>query len=45
MEKTCAKAGIIVKSAHDIRRTVASVMYSNGIALDEIRRILGHKDA
>lgn len=44
IEKACAKAGILVKSAHDIRRTVASVMYSNGIALDEIRRILGHKD-
>jgi integrase len=30
-----------VKSAHDIRRTVA---YCYIIALDEIRRFLGHKD-
>lgn len=33
-----------MNSAQDIRRTVASVMYSNGIVLDEIKRILGHKD-
>ncbi len=44
IEKACAKIGMPVKSAHDIRRTVASVLYSNGIPLDEIRRFLGHTD-
>lgn len=44
IEKACAKAGIPVKSAHDIRRTVASILSSNGVPLDEIRRFLGHSD-
>ena len=44
IEKACAKIGMPVKSAHDIRRTVASVLFSNRVPLDEIRRFLGHKD-
>ena len=44
IEKACAKAGIPVKSAHDIRRTVASILFTNGVPLDEIRRFLGHSD-
>ena len=44
IEKACAKVGMPVKSAHDIRRTVASVLFSNGVPLDEIRRFLGHND-
>lgn len=44
IEKACAKIGMPVKSAHDIRRTVASVLFINGVPLDEIRRFLGHKD-
>lgn len=44
IEKPCAKARIPVKSAHDIRRTVASILSSNGVPLDEIRRFLGHID-
>lgn len=33
-----------VKSAHDIRRTVASLLHKNGVAIDEIRQFLGYKD-
>jgi integrase len=33
-----------VKYAHDIRRTVASLMSKNDVAIDEIRRFLGHTD-
>ena len=32
------------KSSHCIRRTVASRMNASGIALEEIRRWLGHTD-
>ena len=39
-----SKAGMPVKSAHDIRRTVASLMHKVGIPIDEIRRFLGHVD-
>jgi len=44
IEKACSKAGMPVKSAHDIRRTVASLMHKVGIPIDEIRRFLGHVD-
>lgn len=36
------KAGIEEKSAHDIRRTVATEMSKNGIPLEMIRQYLGH---
>lgn len=42
IRKLCNKAGIEVKSAHDIRRTVASEMHKNGISLEMIRQYLGH---
>lgn len=42
IRKLCNKAGIDVKSAHDIRRTVASEMHKNGIPLEMIRQYLGH---
>ncbi len=44
LEKLCKKAGIQVKSSHDIRRTYASKLNANGVPLDEIRRALGHND-
>lgn len=45
IEKACIKADIIpIKSAHDIRRTYASVLFSKGVALDEVRKLLGHSD-
>ncbi|WP_408609330.1 tyrosine-type recombinase/integrase [Anaerosporobacter faecicola] len=37
-------AGIPVKSAHDIRRTVASEMNVKGVPLEIIRGYLGHSD-
>ncbi|QAA30953.1 tyrosine-type recombinase/integrase [Clostridium manihotivorum] len=42
LRKLCRKAKIEVKSAHDIRRTVASEMHKNGIPLEMIRQYLGH---
>ncbi len=44
IRKLCKKAGIEVKSAHDIRRTVASEMFSNGVSVEIIRDFLGHSD-
>lgn len=42
IRKLCNKANIETKSAHDIRRTVASEMHKNGIPLEMIRQYLGH---
>lgn len=42
IRKLCIKAGIEIKSAHDIRRTVASEMHKNGLPLELIRQYLGH---
>ena len=44
IRKCCRNAGIEVKSAHDIRRTVASEMHMNGVPIELIRDYLGHKD-
>jgi site-specific recombinase XerD len=40
----CTRAGIEVKSAHDIRRTVASEMDRNGVPIEMIRWFQGHND-
>lgn len=40
----CRRGGIEVKSAHDIRRTVASEMDRKGIPIEDIRWYLGHND-
>lgn len=44
IRKLCNKADIEVKSAHDIRRTVASELYNNGVPVEIIRDYLGHSD-
>lgn len=44
IRKLCNKAGIEVKSAHDIRRTVASELFSKGVSVEIIREYLGHAD-
>ena len=44
IRKLCNKAKIEVKSAHDIRRTVASEMFSQGVPVEIIRGYLGHSD-
>jgi len=44
IRKCCKRAGIEVKSAHDIRRTVASEMFNNGVPVEIIRNFLGHSD-
>ncbi|MFV0344264.1 MAG: tyrosine-type recombinase/integrase [Anaerocolumna sp.] len=41
----CTRAGIEVKSAHDIRRTVASKMDRNGVPIEMIRCFLGHNNS
>jgi integrase len=40
----CTRAGNEVKSAHDIRRTVASEMDRRGVPIEDIRWYLGHND-
>ena len=40
----CRRAGIEVKSAHDIRRTVASEMRRKKVAIEDIQWYLGHND-
>ncbi len=42
--KMCKIAGIEIKSSHDIRRTVASEMFNNGIPVEMIRAYMGHSD-
>jgi len=45
IRKLCNKADIEVKSAHDIRRTVASELYNVGnVPVEIIRDYLGHSD-
>lgn len=44
IRKCCKRASIEEKSAHDIRRTVASEMYNNGIPVVTIQTYLGHSD-
>lgn len=44
IRKLCNKAKFEVKSAHDIRRTVASQLYNNGVKITDIRDFLGHSD-
>lgn len=44
IRKTCNMAGIETKSAHDIRRTVASEMFNQGVPVEIIRNYLGHSD-
>lgn len=44
IRKCCNYAGIEEKSAHDIRRTVASEMFNNGVSVEIIKDFLGHSD-
>jgi len=44
IRKLCKKASIETKSAHDIRRTVASELFINGVPVEIIRNYLGHSD-
>lgn len=44
IRKTCNEIGMIEKSAHDIRRTVATTLYLNKVDIDLIRRFMGHAD-
>lgn len=44
IRKCCKAANIDVKSAHDIRRTVASEMHLQGIPIEMIRDYLGHSE-
>lgn len=41
----CIKCGLTtIKSPHDIRRTVATALYHNGVSLKLIQKFLGHAD-
>lgn len=44
IRKACNMAGMETKSAHDIRRTVASEMFNQGVPVEIIRNYLGHSD-
>jgi len=44
IRKLCRKIGMEEKSAHDIRRTVASQLYLDGLSLEQIKDYLGHSD-
>lgn len=44
IRRICRRAGIPEKSAHDIRRSVASMLFANGESLESIRKLLGHSD-
>lgn len=44
IRRVCKRAGIPEKSAHDIRRTVASMLFAKGESLESIRKFLGHSD-
>lgn len=44
LRKKCKLANIPVKSTHDIRRTVASEMFNNGVPVEIIQYYLGHSD-
>lgn len=44
IRRICRKAEIPEKSAHDIRRSVASTLFANGESLESIRKLLGHSD-
>lgn len=44
LRKLCQKSGIEIKSAHDIRRTVASELHMQGVPIEIIRVYLGHSD-
>ena len=45
IRKLCARAGIEpAKSAHDIRRTVATMLYRNTHDIELVRKFLGHSD-
>lgn len=44
IRKCCEAAGIEVKSAHDIRRTVASELHIQGVPLEIIKDFCGHEE-
>ncbi len=44
IRKCCKSAGIEVKSAHDIRRTVASELHANNVPIELIRDLMGHEE-
>lgn len=44
IRKACKALDIEVRSAHDIRRTVASEMMANGVDVKIIQNFLGHSD-
>lgn len=44
IRKVCNMAGMEEKSAHDIRRTVASELFCKGVSVEIIRDYLGHAD-
>ena len=44
IRRICRRAGLPQKSAHDIRRSVASKLFANGETLESTRKLLGHSD-
>ena len=42
LHKHCKAIGIPPRSSHKIRFTVASILYSKGVPLTSLQRLLGH---
>ena len=44
LRKVCNNLGIKYRSSHQIRFTVATLLYSNGVPINELSNLLGHAD-
>lgn len=44
LKSVCMTLGIVYRSSHQIRFTVATLLYEAGVPLNEISRMLGHSD-
>lgn len=44
LQRYCQKADVPYRSSHQIRFTMATVLYKNGVDLTEVSKMLGHAD-
>jgi len=42
LEKYCKNIGIVPRTSHKIRFSVASILYTNGLDITDLQRLLGH---
>ena len=45
LKRYCEECGVPVRSSHKIRFCTASILYSNGLDLPTLQRLLGHSTA